>query len=278
MAEQHRATDSEWYCLEARTCGSKSDGVAYSTILELRDRIEALEAKDEDDKEAWAARLRRPGRSQGERINSLVKRIEALEATQRAINQFSINRIHLGLDDTSEITSAPASSLSAAVNQAASEAFRADNWIAWPDEVAATEAKPNHPEIPGSSLERRVSEHIKAQSVLTSALVKRLEALEGVPLDGAVPAKVPGGLPALAEKVKALEDTVNATTQPNHPAKPDSSLVERVAAAIHPNVCADPNLYLHEARAAIREVAAWLRKHYGGPTATTDLLEREAER
>ena len=54
--------------------------------------------------------------------------------------------------------------------------------------------------------------------------------------------------------VEALE----AAAKPNHPAKPDSSLVERVAAAIHPNVCADPNLYLHEARAAIREVAAWL--------------------
>ena len=141
-------------------------------------------------------------------------------------------------------------------------------------------AKSNHPEIPDSSLERRVSEHIKAQSVLTSALVKRLEALEGVPLDGAVPAKVPGGLPALAEKVKALEDTVNATTQPNHPAKPDSSLVERVAAAIHPNVCADPNLYLHEARAAIREVAAWLRdqKVYGvGWVWAVERLEEEAE-
>ena len=39
-----------------------------------------------------------------------------------------------------------------------------------------------------------------------------------------------------------------------------SSLVTRVAAAIHPNVCADPNLYLHEARAAIRKVAAWLQE------------------
>ena len=37
-----------------------------------------------------------------------------------------------------------------------------------------------------------------------------------------------------------------------------SSLVERVAGAIHPDRCADPNLYLHEARAAIREVADWL--------------------
>ena len=44
MNDQHRATDSEWYCLKARTCGDKSDVVAYSCILELRNRIEALEA------------------------------------------------------------------------------------------------------------------------------------------------------------------------------------------------------------------------------------------
>ena len=40
MAEQHRATDLQWVCIRARA----SDNVAYSTILELRDRIEALEA------------------------------------------------------------------------------------------------------------------------------------------------------------------------------------------------------------------------------------------
>ena len=176
MAEQHRATDLQWVCIRARA----SDNVAYSTILELRDRIEALEAA----------------------------------------------------------------------------------------------AKPN----PDSSLEWRVSEHIKAQSVLTAALVKRLEALEGVPLDGAVPAKVPGGLPALAEKVKELEDTVNATTQPNHPAKPDSSLVKRVACAIYPDGSGDG--FREEARAAIREVAAWLRENpevYFAP-ALVFVLEKEAER
>jgi hypothetical protein len=72
--------------------------------------------------------------------------------------------------------------------------------------------------------------------------------------------------------IEALE----AAAQPNHPAKPDSSLVERVAAAIiaeSGTVGWEP-----EARAAIRAVAAWLRDHYGGPTATTDLLEQEAER
>jgi len=64
----------------------------------------------------------------------------------------------------------------------------------------------------------------------------------------------------------------------NHPEKPDSSLVERVAAAIHPNVCADPNLYLHEARAAIREVAAWLREQKGYGSGWAIRLEQEAER
>ena len=62
-----------------------------------------------------------------------------------------------------------------------------------------------------------------------------------------------------------------------------SSLVERVACAIHPSICADPHLYLHEARAAIREVAAWLidRKRQDDWLAPFDevakLLEQEAE-
>jgi hypothetical protein len=39
---------------------------------------------------------------------------------------------------------------------------------------------------------------------------------------------------------------------------PAGGLVERVAKAIHPSICADPNLYRYESRAAIREVAEWL--------------------
>ena len=89
-----------------------------------------------------------------------------------------------------------------------------------------------------------------------------------------------------AEREKILKMLANPGTfevlevaqpaQPNHPEKPDSSLVERVAAAIHPNVCADPNLYLHEARAAIREVAAWLDTVQKFDAAV--LLRLEAER
>lgn len=85
----------------------------------------------------------------------------------------------------------------------------------------------------------------------------------------------------LHDRIEALEAAAQPV-QPKHPAKPDSSLVKRVAAAIHPNVCADPNLYLHEARAAIREVAAWLSQdssgHLGGGEHWAIRLEQEAER
>jgi hypothetical protein len=131
MAEQHRATADEWTAVKALASG----GVAYSCILELLHRVEALEAKDEDDKEAWAARLRRPGRSQGERIASLVKRIEALEATQRA---------HVDLSHLSD-----------------AEREKILKQLANPDRFEVLEvaqpAKSNYPEIPDSSLLSQVA-------------------------------------------------------------------------------------------------------------------------
>ena len=61
------------------------------------------------------------------------------------------------------------------------------------------------------------------------------------------------------------------------PAPVAGGLVERVAAAIHPDRCADPNLYLHEARAAILEVAMWMRENECGYNAVR-WLEQEAGR
>ena len=55
-----------------------------------------------------------------------------------------------------------------------------------------------------------------------------------------------------------------------------SSLVTRVARAIGRDD--EPINWEPEARAAIREVAAWVREHYGGPTASSTVLEQEAER
>jgi hypothetical protein len=53
-------------------------------------------------------------------------------------------------------------------------------------------------------------------------------------------------------------------------------LVDQVAKAIHPSICADPNLYRHEARAAIREVAAWLDQR--GMHGCSLWLREEADR
>jgi len=61
------------------------------------------------------------------------------------------------------------------------------------------------------------------------------------------------------------------------PAPVAGGLVERVAAAIHPDRCADPNLYLHEARAAILEVARWLRSELVSRN-VAERLERETGR
>ena len=83
----------------------------------------------------------------------------------------------------------------------------------------------------------------------------------------------------LRARVEALEAQAS-----NYPAIPDSStpppvaggLVERVAAAIHPDRCADPNLYLHESRAAIHEVAKWLREQGTPASGWAMRLEQEA--
>ena len=78
----------------------------------------------------------------------------------------------------------------------------------------------------------------------------------------------------LRDRIEALE----AAAKPNHPAKPNSSLVERVACAIYPDGSGDG--FREEARAAIREVAAWLRENpevYFAP-ALVFVLEKEAER
>jgi|DEB0MinimDraft_6_1074348.scaffolds.fasta_scaffold37279_3 hypothetical protein len=132
-----------------------------------------------------------------------------------------------------------------------------------------------------ASVKARASGGVAYSTILE--LLHRIEALEA-PQSGSIDLSHLSD----AEREKILKLLANPgrfevleiaqPAKPNHPEIPDSSLVERVAAAIHPNVCADPNLYLHEARAAIRAVADWLLKNYGGQTATTDLLEQEAER
>lgn len=62
----------------------------------------------------------------------------------------------------------------------------------------------------------------------------------------------------------------------NYPAEPDSSLVERV----HSCIVGEPECGHMQARAAIREVAAWMTSNpdHHFPPALVFALEREAER
>jgi ubiquinone biosynthesis protein UbiJ len=71
----------------------------------------------------------------------------------------------------------------------------------------------------------------------------------------------------------------NSKPTPN-PSQIRSSLVERVAATLHAATNSDPNVpaneWEREARAAIREVNAWLRERAGGTRASW-LLDSEIE-
>jgi len=78
----------------------------------------------------------------------------------------------------------------------------------------------------------------------------------------------------LRSRVKALEDAAKPV-ESNAPESSDS-LVERVADAIHRNGTGDG--WREEARAAIREVAAWLRQREARVRASVEIagdLERE---
>ena len=90
------------------------------------------------------------------------------------------------------------------------------------------------------------------------------------------------------EQAQQVRDLLAPEPRRNYPAKPDSLLIERVSTAIAledekhywPSTEGDARDVVEAdmARAAIREVAAWLREHYGGPTPSSTALEQEAER
>jgi len=79
---------------------------------------------------------------------------------------------------------------------------------------------------------------------------------------------------SLQARIEALE----AAAKPNHPEKPDSSLVERVAAVIDNGTACDRE-HARIARDAIREVAAWMASnptHLSFPPTLVFVLEQEA--
>jgi hypothetical protein len=79
----------------------------------------------------------------------------------------------------------------------------------------------------------------------------------------------------LRAKVEALE--ANSESPPNSP-HIGSLLAKRVHLAIYTEYARSKGVGHLEARAAIREVAAWLREKYDGDLVAATVLEREAKR
>jgi len=79
----------------------------------------------------------------------------------------------------------------------------------------------------------------------------------------------------LRARIEALE--ANSESSPN-PCQIGSSLAKRVNFAIYTEYARSKGVGYLEARAAIREVAAWLREKYGDDLVAATVLEREAKR
>ncbi len=128
-------------------------------------------------------------------------------------------------------------------------------------------------------LEAAAQKHIVETSANILALFSRVESLEAAKRPASKVYEINEPLKLTPKQAQQVRDLLAPEPQRNYPAKPDSSLVERVRNAIaseyNPaDFCWD------EARAAIREVAAWMTSnrdvHF--PPSCVFALEQEAER
>ena len=129
------------------------------------------------------------------------------------------------------------------------------------------------------ALEEEQTELVNSHHFVIKAITERLEKLESQQAQKSETDSIIDyySLLAAQSKGKAVFHGPTGSQEPAEFAPVAGGLVERVAAAIHPDRCADPNLYLHEARAAILEVARWLRSELGLRN-VAERLEQEAGR
>lgn len=137
------------------------------------------------------------------------------------------------------------------------------------------------------ALEAAAQKHIVETSANILALVSRVEALEAAKHPTSKVYEINEPLQLTPEQAQQITDllTPNSSaglTGSNYPVKPDRLLVRRVALAISGieyGLERDEEAvnWASEARAAIREVAAWLREQQDGDLVAATVLEREAE-
>ena len=135
-------------------------------------------------------------------------------------------------------------------------------------------------------LEAAAHKHIVETSANILALASRVESLEAAERQASKVYQISKPLKLTPEQAQQIRDLLAPEPRRNYPAKPDSSLVERIATAI---ALVDEEHYWPEARdavetdmarAAIREVASWMTSNpdiYFLPTLVF-ALEQEAER
>jgi len=124
-------------------------------------------------------------------------------------------------------------------------------------------------------LEDAAQKHIVETSGNILALASRIEPLEAAERQASKVYEISEPLQLTPEQAEQLRDLLapNSRPAPNF-SQIGSSLVERVQGAQMESVKERSSM----ARAAIREVAAWLREQQDGDLVAATVLEREAER
>jgi hypothetical protein len=135
------------------------------------------------------------------------------------------------------------------------------------------------------TLEDAVYKHIVETNSNIVALFSRVESLEAAERPASKVHQISKPLKLTPEQAQGIKDLLAPEPRRNYPVKPDSSLVEQVKAVIEledekhywpsPETTAADACRADMARAAIREVAAWMRENEVGYTAAR-WLEQEA--
>jgi len=118
-------------------------------------------------------------------------------------------------------------------------------------------------------LEAAAHKHIVETSANILALASRVESLEAAERKASKVHQISKPLKLTPEQAQGIKDLLAPEPRRNYPAKPDSSLVRRVALAISGieyGLERDEEAvnWASEARAAIREVAAWMHENNVG--------------
>jgi len=134
------------------------------------------------------------------------------------------------------------------------------------------------------TLEAAAHKHTVETSANILALAGRVESLEAAERQASTVHEISKPLKLTPEQAQQVRDLLAPNSKPTpNPSQIRSSLVERVALAI--SRCEDSSAWddeavnwAPEARAAIREVAAWMREQHDGDLVAAAMLEQETRR